>query len=655
MSFTLTVEYVEKFYSAGKLLGGFIKREARPSTSEILTARLIDRPLRPLFPEGYMYETVVSAMVVSFEQDGGDQEVLASIGAAAALAVSDIPFNGPLAACRVVKTAEGFTLNATEKQKESAEIELIVAASKDAILMVEGEAKEVQEADMVAALKYAHENIKVMCELIETMRKESGKKTREYTAVLPNKPMMKKLEAEFTSAARECLNVNDKLARQAAVAKFEAKVAEAFAANFADYNLKEKDNFKKEAHKGVDLLLYNIMRNDILSQNKRIGGRGLEDIRKIECEVDVLRKTHGSSLFTRGETQVMATVTLGGKEGDQLIDRIVGLKYDKFYLHYAFPAFSVGEARASRGVGRRELGHGNLAQRAIAQVLPDKESFDYTVRVTCEVLESNGSSSMASVCSASMALMDAGINTKAPVAGIAMGLIKEGDNYKILSDILGDEDHLGDMDFKVAGTEKGICSIQIDIKINGITFDIFSKALDQAKRGRFKILGEMAKTISSHRKEMKQGVPRVVVTKIPSDKIGAIIGPGGSNIKGLQEMYKATIEILEDGTVRIQGPDAVKLNGCLDHIQLQITGPKEGHDYTGTVVTIKDYGAFVDILPGVSGLLHVSEISNERVDNVEDYLTLGETIKVRVVELDRFGRVKFSAKAIAPIAKKAKK
>ncbi len=649
--FPLTVDYSERFYAAGKFLGGYLKREGRPSNQEILNSRLIDRPLRPLFPEGYMFETTVQALVLSFDGQE-DPEVLSSLGAAAALAVSDIPFNGPLGACKIGRIDGKLVLNPTHDQMKTSDLEIAMAASRDAILMIEGECSEASEADMLTIIKFGHDAIKQYCNLVDEIAKTCGKKKRVFESAAPNEKFMKELGTAFNADARNVLSINPKQERQLATANLTKKIADTLKVDFAKFGLEEKTDFKKAAAKGVDELLYKMMRNDILAEGKRIGGRKMDQIRPIETEVDVLKRPHGSALFTRGETQVMGVVTIGGAEGEQMADTMTGLTYSRFYLHYTFPPFSVGEARGYRGVGRRELGHGNLAERAIKKVLPDPADFAYTMRVNCEVFESNGSSSMGSVCSGSMALLDAGVPLKAPVAGIAMGLIKEGANYKILSDILGDEDHLGDMDFKVAGTEKGITAIQMDIKITGITEQIFTEALEQAKKGRIHILGEMSKTIKTNRKDFKAGVPKMSTVQIPQDKIGALIGPGGKNIKALQANYGVTMEVTEEGLVKVLGIDPDKINACITAIDMQINGPKLDSVYKGTVVTIKEYGAFVDIADGVSGLVHVSEIADERVQNVTDYLKEGEEVNVKVLEVDRFGKIKLSIKAVAPIAKK---
>ncbi|MFX3675708.1 MAG: polyribonucleotide nucleotidyltransferase [bacterium] len=648
--FPLLVEYTEKFYAAGKFLGGFMKREGRPTTGETLNARLIDRPLRPLFPEGYMFETVVSCTVMSYSPDG-DPEVLAGIGASAALSISDIPFAGPIATCKVARIDGKFVLNPSHSEWEKSDLEIAVAGSSDAILMVEGEAKIVPEKDVLEAIFWGHDQIKGMVEVIAKMQKEVGKAKREFVSASANTTLMAKVKADFSSDVRASLSIVDKMERQKATKEIMSKVAKAASENPSAFGLNEGDAFKKEAYKAVDGLLYDMMRADILDEEKRIGGRKLNEVRQIETETNILVQPHGSSLFTRGETQVLSSVTIGGSAGEQMADRITGLSYNKFYLHYNFPPYSVGEARGVRGVGRRELGHGNLAERALKPIMP--ADFPYTTRVVCEVLESNGSSSMGSVCSGSMALMDAGVNIVAPCAGVAMGLISDGKRFKVLTDILGDEDHLGDMDFKVAGPKDGITAIQMDIKITGLTREIVEAAMTQARDGRLHILGEMEKTISTHRAEFKDNVPRVKTTKIETDKIGMLIGPGGKNIKGLQENFKVTIEIAEDGTVKVLGEDAAAINECLSLIDMQINGPKVGSDYEAKVVTIKEYGAFVDIAQGVSGLVHISELADDRVNNVNDYVSEGDTIKVRVVEVDRMGRLKLSAKAAGKIEKKA--
>ena len=650
--FPLMVDYKEKFYAAGKFLGGFLKREGRPSNAEILIMRLIDRPLRPLFPEGFMYETIVTAQVMSHGK--GDPEVLAGLGASAALAISDVPFNGPLGFAKVGKIDGKLVLNPSREDFKNSSLELLVAGKSDAVLMVEGESNEVSEAEMLEAIFFGHSNIKEFCKLLDQMAKEVGKPKREFVPVTPNATLMTEAEKEFSSAARKVLGVNVKQERSAATSEFKKHIKETLKANPTKFGLTETSDFGKEAAKVTDEMLYKLMRADILNEEKRIANRPVNKVREIETETSVLSNVHGSALFTRGETQVIAAVTIGGKEGEQMYDSIHGVGFDKFYLHYAMQPFSVGEARGYRGVGRREVGHGNLAERALKKAMPSQTDFPYTVRIACEVLESNGSSSMGSVCSGSMALMDAGVPLKGPVAGIAMGLIKEGEKYKILTDILGDEDHLGDMDFKLAGTKDGITAIQMDMKIAGISEQIFKEALAQAKEARTHILGEMSKTITTNRQSFKEGVPQIKSFKIAPDKIGALIGPGGKNIKALQENYKVSMDVAEDGTVKVLGVDVAKIEEVIALADMQINGPKIGAVYKGTVVTIKEYGAFVDIVPGLAGLVHVSEIADERVNDPNDYISEGQEIDVKVLEVDRFGKIKLSAKAVAPIAKKAK-
>ena len=646
--FPLMVDYKEKFSAAGKFLGGFMKREGRPSNAEILLMRMTDRPLRPLFPSGYMAETIVMAQVLSFDGET-DPEVLAGLGTASALAISDIPFAGPIGFCKVGKVDGKLVLNPSIEAWENSTIELVLAASKDAILMVEGEADEVSEEEMMEALMFGQKEIKQFCEVVDTMVAECGKPKRDFVSADANATLTAKM-SDYSDRARATLSFDNKQVRSKAISKLTKEVAADIKANPEAFGLTSDDSAGKSAYQGVDDLLYTMMRKDILDDGKRIAGRALTEVREIETEVSVLKRPHGSSLFTRGETQVLTTATLGGKEGEQMADSIHGVSYSKFYLHYTFAPYSVGEARGYRGVGRREVGHGNLAERAIKKMLP--ADFPYTIRLTCEVTESNGSSSMGSVCSGSMALMDAGVPLKKPVAGVAMGLIKEGDKFTILTDILGDEDHLGDMDFKVAGTTEGITAIQMDIKITGITEEIFTKAMSQAKEGRLHILGEMAKTISVPKASYKNGVPTIKTLQIATDKIGALIGPGGKNIKALQEGFEVNIEIDEDGTVKVLGVDVDKLSDCVTSIDMQINGPTIGSEYDAKVVTIKEYGAFVDIAKGVSGLVHVSEMADERVKDPNDYVSEGDTIKVKVLEVDRFGKVKLSAKACAPLKSK---
>ena len=652
--FPLLVEYTEKFYAAGKFLGGFIKREARPTVQETLNARLIDRPLRPLFPQGYMFETVVSCTVLSYDP-AGDPEILAAIGSSAALTISDIPFAGPIATCKVGRIDGKLVINPSIDEWENSDMEIIVAGSADAILMVEGEANIVPEAEVLEAIFFGHDHIQKFVVGLAKMQAEIGKEKREFISDAANTTMMDNISGNFSDVARECLNITDKLDRQKAVKALEKKVSEAISAAPESFGLTADNSAGKEAYKGVDELMYNMMRNDILKEDKRIAGRGMSEVRSIETETDILKTPHGSSLFTRGETQVLATVTLGDSKGEAMSDRIVGMTKQKFYLHYNFPPYSVGEARGVRFVGRRELGHGNLAERALKGVFPKLEDgWPYTTRVVCDVMESNGSSSMGSVCSGSMALMDAGVPLKGPVAGIAMGLITDGTTFKILTDILGDEDHLGDMDFKVAGPAEGITAIQMDIKITGLTREIVEKSMTQAREARLHILEEMAKTISVNRTELKDGAPMIKSFNIKVEDIGSLIGPGGKNIKAIQEDFSVTLEVLEDGQVNVMGPNKAEIKACIEHVDLQINGPAVGTVYDAKAVTIKEYGVFVDIASGISGLVHISELADDRVNEVSEYVAEGDTIKVQVMEYDRMGRLKLSCKAVQSLTKKEK-
>ena len=650
--FPLLVEYTEKFYSAGKFLGGFMKRETRPSAQETLNARLIDRPLRPLFPEEYKFDTIISCTVMSYSEKG-DPEVLAAIGASAALAISDIPFKGPIGTCKVGRINGEFVINPHYSQWEESDLEIVVAGSHDAILMVEGEADIVPEKEVLDAIFFGHGHIANLVSFLEDIQKKLNTKKREFLSDKPNEKLLVKIKEQFTKEAQEALAITDKMERQTSMKAVKHSITEAIEGHLENYGCDEESDAHKEASKATDKLFYDLMRADILNDEKRIGGRKLNEVRSIETETNVLHSPHGSALFTRGETQVLGIVTIGGSSGDQMSDRIVGQFYNKFYLHYNFPPYSVGEARGVRGVGRRELGHGNLAERALKAVIPSEEKFPYTIRTVCEVLESNGSSSMGSVCAGSMALMDAGVPLKSPVGGVAMGLITDGKTFRILTDILGDEDHLGDMDFKIAGPKEGITAIQMDIKISGISKEIVEKAMYQAREGRIHILNEMSKTINEERKELKEGVPRVEAFKIEPDKIGALIGPGGKNIKSLQENFQVTIEVTDNGNVRIIGANRKQIQKCVDTVLLQINGPKIGEYYKAKVVTIKEYGAFVDITDGISGLVHVSEISDKRIYDINDYLNIGDMIDIKVIDIDRMGRLKLSAKQVKSLEKKS--
>ncbi len=623
--FPLTVDYKEKFFSAGKLLGGFLKREGRPHDDEILLMRMIDRPLRPLFPEGYYYETVITAQVLSFEE-GKDPEILAGLGSSLALLVSDIPVKEGVAFAKIGLKNQQYLFNSSE----SSEMDIILACTQKAILMVEGEASEISEEQLLESLDFAQEQMKDYFRLCEELSKEYSHE-RSWIPVHNNIALLNKEQEEELS---KCLDIVGKIERSHAIATFTKKLAE-----------EDSEEDKKNVVFQVEQSLSSLMRNQILKEKKRIAGRSLDQVRSITSEVGLLKRPHGSSLFTRGETQVLGAVTLGGKEGEQLLDRIVGMSYSRFYLHYSFMPFSVGEAKMYRGVGRREVGHGNLAQRSLKMMLPSFEDFPYTIRVACEVLESNGSSSMASVCAGSLALMDAGVPLRKPVAGVAMGLILENDQYEVLTDILGDEDHLGDMDFKVAGTQDGITGIQMDIKVMGISKTIMKEALNKAKKARLHILEEMSKTLSQARTQLKEGAPLIEVIQIQQDQIGLLIGPGGKNVKALQEKYQVSFDIEDTGVVRILGLNQDLIQKSIKDVHMLLDGPVVGEIYEATVASIKPYGAFVDIGSQISGLVHVSEIANKRVEKVEDYLKEGDIVKVKVLGKDDQGKLKLSIKA----------
>jgi polyribonucleotide nucleotidyltransferase len=630
----LTVEYNEKYYAAGRIPGGFIKRESRPKDKEILVSRLIDRPMRPLFDKAFGREIQVVPTVISADQVN-PPDVLAMNAASAAVHISDVPFNGPIAAVRVSHVDGAYVINPTFEQIARSALEIVVAGTEKGITMVEGGADEVSEELMLGAIEAARKPITDICTLIRGMRDAIGKEK------LPMAPLKAELgrKSEIAAFAHErlakALFTKVKQERYAAVA---AAIKETSAA-FADVLVDEIQ--QKLFGALMEELQYDILRSGILDKGLRVDGRGLEDIRAISCEIGILPRTHGSALFTRGETQALAVTTLGTVFDEQILDDIEGDRRDRFMLHYNFPPFSVGET-GRLGTGRREIGHGHLARRALERVLPIKEKFPYTVRVVSEVLESNGSSSMASVCGGTLALLAAGVPLKSPVAGIAMGLITDGDRFAVLSDILGDEDHLGDMDFKVAGTEAGITAFQMDIKIDGVSAQIMTKALDQAKRGRMHILGIMNQTISVPAADISIFAPKIVTVKIDTDKIGAIIGPGGKNIKALCEQFGVKINVDEDGSVTIYGSNQQAAYDAKDAVLGIAEDPEVGRIYQGTVKRIMDFGAFVEILPGKEGLVHISRLSKTRVASVSEIVKEGQVIPVRLLEIDKLGRLNLS-------------
>jgi polyribonucleotide nucleotidyltransferase len=634
--FPLGVHYQEKAYAAGKIPGGFFKREARPSEKETLTSRLIDRPIRPLFPEGFKNEVQVICTVVSSEKDV-DPDIAAMIGTSAALSISGIPFNGPVGCARVgYSNEEGYLLNPTYSALEASALDMVVAGTKDAVLMVESEAKELSEDIMLGAVLFAHQEMQAVISVIEELAAEAGKPRWDWQAEEKNVELVNALSAVVASDLDAAYQVVDKQERSAKIAELkDAAVAQLSADDqFPEDEL--KDAFKQ--------LEKDIVRGRIIRGEPRIDGRDTTTVRGINVEVDVLDRVHGSALFTRGETQALVAATLGSTRDAQMIDALEGRKDDPFMLHYNFPPYSVGECGRAGFTSRREIGHGRLARRGIAAVLPNEEEFPYAMRVVSEITESNGSSSMASVCGSSLALMDAGVPLKAPVAGIAMGLVKEDAGYAVLTDILGDEDHLGDMDFKVAGTADGITALQMDIKIEGITEEIMEIALEQALHARVHILGEMNKVISKSRSEVAESAPKMGTMQIDSDKIRDVIGKGGATIRSLCEEHNSTIDITDDGEVKIYSEDSASLNAAMEAVTAIVADPEPGTIYDGKVVRIVDFGAFVNFMPGTDGLVHISQIADKRVEKVTDYLSEGQDVRVKVLEIDNRGRVKLSIK-----------
>ncbi|MCW8956826.1 MAG: polyribonucleotide nucleotidyltransferase [Gammaproteobacteria bacterium] len=638
--FPLTVNYQERSYAAGKIPGSFFKREGRPSEKETLTSRLIDRPIRPLFPKGFTNEVQVIATVISLNNDI-DPDIPAMIGTSAALAISGAPFMGPIGAARVGYTDGAYILNPTFSQLKTSDLNLVVAGTDDAVLMVESEANELSEEVMLGAVMFGHEQFQVVVNTIVELAKEVNTPAIEWSEPETNETLLQAMSDAVADDLTAAYQISEKLERYAAVDKVRDTAVEKLAAAEGEqgYSADEvKEIFAKLEKK--------IVRGRILAGEKRIDGRTTDQVRPITVRTSILPRTHGSALFTRGETQAIVVTTLGTARDAQKIDALEGEMTDNFMLHYNFPPYSVGEAGRVGTPGRREIGHGRLAKRGVLAVLPKEEDFPYSIRVVSEITESNGSSSMASVCGTSLALMDAGVPIKAPVAGIAMGLVKEGDKYSVLSDILGDEDHLGDMDFKVAGTADGVNALQMDIKITGITREIMEKALEQAKAGRLFILGEMNKVISEPSTEMSHYAPRYLKMKINPDKIRDVIGKGGAVIRSITEETGVSIDIDDDGNVKIASSDFDAAEEARNRID-QITAEAEvGKVYDGTVIKIMDFGAFVRILPNKEGLVHISQICEERVENVTDKLSEGDVIKVKVLEIDRQGRIRLSMKAV---------
>ncbi|MFT5420175.1 MAG: polyribonucleotide nucleotidyltransferase [Candidatus Endobugula sp.] len=633
--FPLSVHYIEKAYAAGKIPGGFFKREARPSEKETLTSRLIDRPIRPLFPNGFMNEVQVVCMVVSSENNV-DPDIAAMIGTSAALSISGIPFNGPIGGARVGYTQEaGYMLNPSYSALADSELDMVVAGTQDAVLMVESQASELPEDIMLGAVLFAHQECQAVVQAIADLAKDAGKPRWDWAAPEEDAAIKSAVTEQYGAAIADAYRVTDKMERygklnelrSAAVAALETEDATAEAIKSAFSKLEKQT-----------------VRTSVVAGEPRIDGRDAKTVRPIDVEVGILNKAHGSSLFTRGETQAVVVATLGNARDSQIIDALEGERRDPFMLHYNFPPYSVGECGRMGGTGRREIGHGRLARRGVAAVLPKQEDFPYTIRVVSEITESNGSSSMASVCGASLAMMDAGVPLKAPVAGIAMGLVKEDNGFAVLTDILGDEDHLGDMDFKVAGTAQGITALQMDIKIEGITEEIMEIALEQALHARLHILAEMNKVLAASREEVSENAPRFETIKVDPDKIRDIIGKGGATIRSITEETGASVDIDDTGLVKVYAADNDALQAALNKIA-EITAEAEiGAIYEGTVARIVDFGAFVTFLPGKDGLVHISQIAEERVNAVSDYLTEGQVIKVKCLDVDQRGRIKLSIK-----------
>ncbi|HHX5656036.1 polyribonucleotide nucleotidyltransferase [Pseudomonas aeruginosa] len=639
--FPLSVHYQEKTYAAGRIPGGFFKREGRPSEKETLTSRLIDRPIRPLFPEGFMNEVQVVCTVVSTNKKS-DPDIAAMIGTSAALAISGIPFAGPIGAARVGFHPEiGYILNPTYEQLQSSSLDMVVAGTEDAVLMVESEADELTEDQMLGAVLFAHDEFQAVIRAVKELAAEAGKPAWDWKAPAENTVLVNAIKAELGEAISQAYTITIKQDRYNRLGELRDQAVALFAGE-------EEGKFPASEVKDVfGLLEYRTVRENIVNGKPRIDGRDTRTVRPLRIEVGVLGKTHGSALFTRGETQALVVATLGTARDAQLLDTLEGERKDAFMLHYNFPPFSVGECGRMGSPGRREIGHGRLARRGVAAMLPTQDEFPYTIRVVSEITESNGSSSMASVCGASLALMDAGVPVKAPVAGIAMGLVKEGEKFAVLTDILGDEDHLGDMDFKVAGTDKGVTALQMDIKINGITEEIMEIALGQALEARLNILGQMNLVIAKPRAELSENAPTMLQMKIDSDKIRDVIGKGGATIRGICEETKASIDIEDDGSVKIYGETKEAAEAAKLRV-LAITAEAEiGKIYVGKVERIVDFGAFVNILPGKDGLVHISQISDKRIDKVTDVLQEGQEVKVLVLDVDNRGRIKLSIKDVA--------
>jgi len=635
--FPLTVNYQERTYAAGKIPGGFFRREGRPSEKETLTSRLIDRPIRPLFPKGFVNEVQVIATVVSLDPNI-DPDIPALLGTSAALAISGMPFDGPIGACRVGYKDGNYILNPGLDELEESDLDLVVAGTKDAVLMVESEANLLPESVMLDSVMYGHEQLQAAINCVNELAAEVNAPAMVWTAPEKDTSLADKVKAEGEASITEAYQIADKLARQDKLSELRAQIVD---------NVASDDGWSSDDVRGaIESLEKSIVRGRILEGNPRIDGRDTRTVRPISVRTGVLTRTHGSALFTRGETQAMVVTTLGTQRDAQIIDALEGSRKESFMLHYNFPPYSVGETGRTGTPGRREIGHGRLAKRGVAAIMPTMDEYPYSIRVVSEITESNGSSSMASVCGTSLSLMDAGVPVKTPVAGIAMGLIKGDDSFAVLSDIIGDEDHLGDMDFKVAGGEEGVTALQMDIKINGITREIMETALTQAKEGRLFILENMNSVISEPRSELSEYAPRIITFKINPDKIRDVIGKGGATIRAITEETGTNVDITDDGVVKVASADNAAATEARKRIEQLTADVEVGMIYDGKVAKLMDFGAFVTILPGKDGLVHISQISNERVENVSDKLSEGDMIKVKVLEVDKQGRIRLSMKAI---------
>ncbi|MEY4582070.1 MAG: polyribonucleotide nucleotidyltransferase [Pseudomonadota bacterium] len=635
----LSVDYVEKTYAAGRIPGGFFKREGRLRDDEILVSRLIDRPCRPLFPDGYRNEVQIVATVLSVDKEN-PSDVLGMIGASCALHISPIPWAGPIASVRVGRFEGKFIANPTYEETEKGDLNIVVSATRDAIVMVEGECSEISEADFADAIFFGKDSVQAVIDLQDRMREAVGVAKWSFQKVEPPSGLAERVRTLALSGIKEACSIREKHTRYTKFKEVKKATVGTLIPEFPAH-----EAFIKEAYED---LRYDTMREQVVYEGQRVDGRDLTTVRPITIEVGFLPRTHGSTLFTRGETQAICTVTLGTSRDEQRVDGLVEEEWKRFLLHYNFPPFSVGEVKPLRGPGRREIGHGHLAERAIASMLPDKEHFPYTMRLVSEITESNGSSSMATVCGGVLAMMDAGIQIKAPVAGVAMGLIMLKDKYAVLTDILGDEDHLGDMDFKVCGTEKGVTAIQMDIKISGLTREVVEQALAQARTARLHVLAKMNEALATPRADLSAHAPRITQIKVKPDQIRTIIGPGGKMIKAIVDQTGCAIDIEDDGTVAIASPDNASVQKAIDIIKSLTMTPEVGETYKAKVTRIEPYGAFLEFAPGKDGLLHVSEIDWTRVEAVEDYMKLGDEVDVKIIEVDREGRVRFSRKTLLP-------